>query len=453
MHFGLATPNSCLLDSNLSKISKKCSEATSFASFVSTQSTKTEGYSCIELDDSSIVFQGRLYSPIPIETVQSQISEYPEKCETLLHTLMEQADGDYHFFWQKKNWIAAGRDPIGIQPLYYGENKEIVAFATTRKALLLLGVDKPASFPPGHIGFADETGFKFKQVKAISHSENKKNVSINEMSIELYELLKESIRRRIRDTKDVAIAFSGGLDSSIVAFIAKSFDVKVNLFHVSMENEEETEDAIVSADAINLPLQVDLFKDSDVEESLFKVVDLIEEPDSIKAAIGVPFFWTAKKVQEAGLRVLLAGQGADELFGGYQRYVIQYCKDGAENVQKTMFNDVKNIYETNLERDMKITSFFDVELRLPFAMFDLVNFAVNLPLECKIEPNQNTLRKLILRRLAMNLGMPAIITDKPKKAVQYSTGVNNALKRVAKKHKMSVNEYVSKLYQKSTGNI
>src|SRR5208337_5195573 len=105
----------------------------------------------------------------------------------------------------------------------------------------------------------------------------------------------------------------------------------------------------------------------DVEKTLPKVVELIEEPDPIKASVGLPFYWAAEKAAEAGFQVMLAGQGADELFGGYQRYVNEYCKEGREKVRKTMFNDVVNICLSNLERDLKITSYHDVELRMPFA--------------------------------------------------------------------------------------
>ena len=140
---------------------------------------------------------------------------------------------------------------------------------------------------------------------------------------------------------------------------------------------------------------------------------------------------------------------ADELFGGYQRYVNEYCKDGGEEVRKTMFNDVVKIHESNLERDLKITGFHDVELRLPFASFELAEFALSLPLEYKIEPKPGTLRKLVLRKVALNVGMPSSIVDKPKKAVQYSTGINNAIKRVAKKQDKTVNEYLTELLQES----
>ena len=82
---------------------------------------------------------------------------------------------------------------------------------------------------------------------------------------------------------------------------------------------------------------------------------------------------------------MLAGQGADELFGGYQRYVNEYCLDGGEKVRKTMFNDVVRIHESNLERDEKICIHYDVELRLPFAAFDLAEYALGLPVDLKIE--------------------------------------------------------------------
>ena len=216
-----------------------------------------------------------------------------------------------------------------------------------------------------------------------------------------------------------------------------------------MENQAETEEAIDASDRLNLPIQVDLFKDSDVEEMLPKVVALIEEADPIKAAVGLPFYWAAQKAAEEGFHVVLAGQGADELFGGYQRYVNEYCKDGAEAVRKTMFGDVVRIHESNLERDLKITGYFDVELRLPFAWVDLAAFALSLPIEFKIEQKPDTLRKLVLRKVALNIGMPISVVDKPKKAVQYSTGINEAIKRIAKKQGKTVNEYVTELYNKS----
>ena len=60
----------------------------------------------------------------------------------------------------------------------------------------------------------------------------------------------------------------------------------------------------------------------------------MRKPDPVKASIGVPFYWVAEKAAEAGFKVMLAGQGADELFGGYQRYVTECCKDGGEAATK-----------------------------------------------------------------------------------------------------------------------
>lgn len=346
----------------------------------------------------------------------------------------------------------AGRDPIGVQPFYYGENEEIVAFSTRRKALWELGIEKPLSFPPGNFGVAQKEGVKFKSVRTLTYTDSQ-CLSIDEAAIKLQALLEESIKRRVRELKKVAVAFSGGLDSGVVSFLANKLGVKVNLIHVSMENQPETEEAIAAADALNLPLQIDLFKESDVEKTLPKVVELIEEPDPIKASIGVPFYWTAEKASEAGFNVVLAGQGADELFAGYQRYVSEYCLEGNFSVQKTMFNDVVNIYESNLERDLKIMAAFDVELRLPFAMYTLAEFAMSLPLMCKMEQKSNTLRKLVLRKVALNIGLPKSIAYKPKKAVQYSTGINDAVKRIAKKNQKTVKDFISELFQQSRNNL
>ena len=447
-HFGLVSQKKSLFEKNVEIIRKQGLKSSTVAGYVTSKPKSASDYEYLQLDDTAILFEGRIYSSVSKTAVTEQVAKNPLHCEAALQTLMEQADGDYCFLMLKDGWVAAGRDPIGVQPLYFGENRDIAAFASNRKALWILGIENPISFPPGNLGFVNKEGFKFKPIKTLVYKEPQ-SITMDDAAEKLQILLEASIQRRVHGLKEVAVAFSGGLDSSLIAFLASKWGVKVNLLHVSLENQAETEDAIKAADQLNLPMQVNLFKDSDVEKALPKVVELIEESDPIKASIGVPFFWAAEKAAEEGFGVMLAGQGADELFGGYQRYVNECCKEGSEKVRQTMFNDVVRIHESNLERDLKITGFHDVELRLPFGSFDLAEFALNLPVELKIENKTDTLRKLVLRKVALNAGVPEAIAEKPKKAVQYSTGINDAVKRIAKNHQKTVNEYINEIFQQT----
>ncbi len=448
--FGLVSPKKSFFEKNVTIIKKQGLKSSSASGYLTSKSKSASDYEHLQLDDATLLFEGRVYSSVPKTALLEQVTKLPLQCEAALQTLIEQADGDYSFLMLKNGWIASGRDPVGVQPLYFGENKDIAAFATNRRALWRLGIENPLSFPPGNLGFVNKEGFKFKPIKNLSFSKSI-TIKLEDAAKTLQTLLERSIQRRVKGLKEVAVAFSGGLDSSLVAFLANKCNVKVSLLHVSLENQAETEEAIKSADKLNLPLQVHLFKDSDVEETLPKVVELVEASDPVKASIGVPFYWVAKKAAEEGFKVMLAGQGADELFGGYQRYVKEYCRDGS-TVSKTMFSDVVNLYESNLERDLKITGFFDVELRLPFGDFELAEFALSLPLECKMEQKPETLRKLVLRKLSLDASLPPEIANKPKKAVQYSTGINDAVKRIAKKHQKNVNEYINELFLKTKNN-
>jgi asparagine synthase (glutamine-hydrolysing) len=450
--FGLIIPKKSLFEKNVEIIRKQGLKSSTVLGYVTSKPKSNSDYEHLQLDDAALLLEGRVYSSIPKTVFMEQVAKTPLYCEATLQTLIEQADGDYAILVLKDGWIAAGRDPIGVQPLYFGENRDIAAFATNRKALWKLGIETPLSFPPGNLMFVNKEGFKFKPVKTLTYTEPQP-LKMDEAAKTLQALLEQSIQRRVNGLKEVAVAFSGGLDSSLVAFLINKCGVTVNLLHVSLENQEETEVAIKAAEELNLPLQVDLFKDSDVEKTLPKVVELIEEANPVKASIGVPFYWVAEKAAESGFKVMLAGQGADELFGGYQRYVNEYFKDGTEKVRKTMFNDVIRIHESNLERDMKITNFHDVELRVPFGSFDLAEFALGLPVELKIENKTNTLRKLVLRKVAFNVGLPNLMIEKPKKAVQYSTGINNAIQRIAKNHKKTVNQYTIELFQKTKNNF
>jgi len=401
------------------------------------------------LGDATVFFDGRIYSPPSDTSGTEKVAKQFQQADPLKasEAFLKAVEGDFAFIITEPERIIAGRDPVGVQPLYYGENQRVAAFASNRKALWKLGVDEVRSFPPGHVGFVSRGGFKFKPVKTLAYSEPKQ-ITMQEAAETLQKMLEQAVRRRVSGVEKVAVAFSGGLDSSVVAFLAKKCQVNVHLVHVSLVNQPETEEARKAAEALCLPLQVHLFTEEDVENVVSAVVGIIEEADPVKASIGVPFYWAAEKTASSGLKVMLAGQGADELFGGYQRYVNEYLLRGEEAVRKAMFDDVVGIHESNLERDVKICSFHDVELRVPFGSYQIAEFAMALPVELKIEKRGDSLRKLVLRKAAENMGLPASVTAKPKKAVQYSTGINNALKKIAKKQKATVAEYVSKLFSK-----
>jgi asparagine synthase (glutamine-hydrolysing) len=401
----------------------------------------------VRLGDTTVLFDGRIYSPTLGASGTEIIAKKLQHVDHLKasETFLKEVEGDFSFMIVEPQRIIAGRDSMGVQPLYYGENRTVAALASNRKALWKLGIEKTQSFPPGHLAFVSREGFKFKPIKTLVYSEPKP-VTMQKAAEMLQKLLERSVRRRVSGTKEIAVAFSGGLDSSVVAFLASKCRANVHLIHVSLENRPETEEAKKAAEELSLPVQVYLFREADVEKVVSRVVELIEEADPVKASIGVPFYWTAEKASEAGFRVLLAGQGADELFGGYQRYVNDYLLYGKEKVRKTMFDDVVKLHESNIERDVKICGFHDVELRLPFASYQIAKFALNLPIELKIERSADSLRKLVLRKVAADMGLPSSIVEKPKKAVQYATGINVALKKLAKKQKITVAEYVNKLF-------
>ncbi len=106
----------------------------------------SSGYEFLQLEDAALLFEGRIYSPIPKNAVMEEVAKKPLHCEALLQTLMANADGDYSFLIAKEGWIGAGRDPVGVQPLYYGENQSHRRSCHKPKSPMAAGHRKPAIF-------------------------------------------------------------------------------------------------------------------------------------------------------------------------------------------------------------------------------------------------------------------------------------------------------------------
>ena len=444
--YGIATPSTARIEITIDALQRAHIEKTHVAiGHVFSKILPSDKPQPTKLKEATLVFEGRIYPPTTsmpdVEVVASKLHSHSEKT---VEAFIRNIVGDFAFAIAEPKRIIIGRDPMGVQPLYYGENANFAALASARKALWKIGIKTVRSFPPGHIALVDRKGFKLKPVKVLSHS---KPVQITMASAvkELEDLLECSVKEKVSGLKEVAVAFSGGIDSSLIAFLAKKSGVDVQLIHVSLKNQPETEHAQMVAEKLKLPLHVYLFNEDDVETTLPKVVWLVEEADAAKLSIGIPLYWVAEK---AGLKVLLAGQGADELFGGYKRYVNYYLRQDGEWVRRKMFTDILRLHENNIERDVKICKFHGVELRLPFATYEMAKFATRLPTELKIEPRQDALRKIILRHAARNLGFPNSIVEYPKRAIQYATGVDKAIKKLSRKKGMLIKEYLDDVFQK-----
>jgi asparagine synthase (glutamine-hydrolysing) len=404
----------------------------------------------VQGDGFTVVFEGRTF-PSPNLPDLPEVNEIVEMLGSNpmrnAGRIIEVVEGSYVFALADSNKVIVGRDLFGVTPLYYGENDAVCAVASERKALWTIGLEDVRSFPPGQIAIMDNHGFSFHPVKVL-RMPPKETVDMETAARALQLLLLESTRKRVSDLEAVAVAFSGGVDSSIVAVLAENVGLDVQLVSVGLEGQREVLFAEKAAEALGLPLHLQTYTVGELEQTLAEVLWLTEEPHAINACIAVPFYWLAETASKLDYPILLAGQGADELFGGYQRYLTEYSRSGAEAVEQKMFSDIENAYRANFQRDNQVCSYHGVELRLPFIDRDVVDFALRLPLRLKIDSVEDKLRKRVLRRVAHNLEIPSFMADKRKKAVQYTTGVTKALQRLAKAKNLTLREYVKKVFRK-----
>jgi asparagine synthase (glutamine-hydrolysing) len=269
-------------------------------------------------DKYTLIFEGHQY-PAPNLPGASDTGEMLKKLGSSptknAYNIVEKTAGSYVFAVAQPDRLTVGRDVFGTISLYYAENGSICAVASERKALWKLGLTSVESFPPGHIATVTPRGFTFTAVKTL-YTPPKSVVDMQTASEALELLLLDATRRQVSDLDHIAVAFSGGVDSSIVAVLAKNVGVNVQLVAVGLENQHDVELAEQAAEALALPLHTQTYTVDDLKQTLPKALWLTEENHAVNACISVPFYWLAQTTQKLGHNVLLAGQGADELFGG-----------------------------------------------------------------------------------------------------------------------------------------
>jgi len=331
-----------------------------------------------------------------------------------------------------KSKILVYRDFLGLRPLFYGIGDNIILFASERKALRKF-VHEMHRLPPGYRLVIEEDGFSVEKVFDMNDwlGDVKKERSLDNLVKELEKALTDSIISRAYDP--IGILFSGGIDSSIIAKISKDQGLDITLFSTGFEDSHDLLWAMKVANILRLPHKVRVLREEELEELMIKTIKAIDEADPLKVLIGMPLYATAEKVREEGFRVAFSGQGADELFGGYAKYL------RSPNPEEDMINDFKNLYLNNLERDDHCLMANSVEARYPYLDISVIRVAFKTPMEYKIRDSQ---RKYVLRVLGKKIGLPREVCEKPKKAVQYGSGVTRVMKRIARKMGYSLKDFI-----------
>ncbi|MCK4400459.1 asparagine synthetase B, partial [Candidatus Bathyarchaeota archaeon] len=323
--------------------------------------------------------------------------------------------------------IFLARDVAGTVPLYHGGNDEVMAAASNMKTLMAIGIE-PAPVIPGTLMEISKEGHKTTEVNRIKQPQKSgqhENLCIENLHILLTEVSEDIVRK----TRGGAVAFSGGIDSTLTAHYLKEAGGDIDLICVGVGDQREYRHARRAAEALSLDVNIHPFTKDELENNLDEIILSVEDPNPMKIGVAAPLYFAAQQAVEDEHTTIFSGNGSDELFGGYYKYMKQWLTEG-ENVRDTMYRDVIESWRYNYDRDAKICKDLGARLVLPFADARIIMFGLGVPTKYKLPPDIEEPRKTILRRLAKNLGFPAEVSDRPKKAAQYSTGVHKALSKM-----------------------
>jgi asparagine synthase (glutamine-hydrolysing) len=240
---------------------------------------------------------------------------------------------------------------------------------------------------------------------------------------QLSELLRDSIAQTLEDR--VAISFSGGVDSTLIAAIAKK-EAKPELFSCGTEESDDLEYAERAAKKMKLLLRKTILTKNCILETYKKCYQIVPN-DLLKVELLVPVYKTAQAAKEAGHEVLLFGAGAEELFVGYERYYT-YLSEG-KNLEEILKKEFFNLKDREVCWIKKICRHFGLEARFPYYNKKLERAVRNISLDVLMEDREK--KKIVLREVAKMLGVPEFIVKRKKRAMQYGSGIHKVIMKNA----------------------
>ncbi|NLT46906.1 MAG: asparagine synthetase B [Clostridiales bacterium] len=342
---------------------------------------------------------------------------YPTKHEI---NVVEDAGKDVN---GEANRIFIARDPLGVKPLYISEDDEKVCVASEFKALSEIAPDFQ-EFPIGsYYQAGDQAQVEDRFVRFHSFSAQEPITTFNDAKSGIQKLLTNAVRKRIDRSRPFGVYLSGGLDSSIIAALTAREWEGVDSFAVGVEGSEDLLHARMCAKHLGTKHHEYIYTLEEMLEVLPTVIYHLESYDAALVRSSVPNYFLARMAAEPD-KVVLSGEGADELFCGYP-----YMKSLSEEERESeAFHLLETLHSTGLQRGDRMAAAFGMEARVPFLDLDLIQFALRIPDSMMYGPAGE--EKWVLRKAFSHM-LPREITGRKKKKFSIGAGSSDLMRRAA----------------------
>ena len=343
---------------------------------------------------------------------------------------LEELNGIFAFalYDEERDEFLIARDAIGVIPLYIGKDRDGLLYVASELKALEGFCDEYEPFLPGHYYWSREGEMRRWYNRDWMKYEAVKN---NESSMtRLHDALEAAVRRQLMSDVPYGVLLSGGLDSSVISAIAK----KHAELRVETDNQSEAWWPQLHSFAVGLKGSPDLVKAREVAEhigtvhheihytiqegldAIRDVIYYIETYDVTTVRASTPMYLLARVIKSMGIKMVLSGEGADEVFGGYLYF---HKAPNAEAFHEETIRKLDKLYLYDCLRANKSLSAWGVEGRVPFLDTEFLDVAMRLNPIDKMCPG-TTIEKRIVREAFGEL-LPESVAWRQKE--QFSDGV------------------------------
>ncbi len=360
-------------------------------------------------------------------------------------SLLNRLNGIFAFaLWDRANGRALiARDPIGVCPLYWGHDRNgLLWVASEMKALVDVCPDV-AQFPPGHY-FSSDTG-ELVQYYRKPWREYAATRGVTVSAQELRQAFERAVHRQLMSDVPYGVLLSGGLDSSLVAACAARFArrrieegdrveawwPRLHSFAIGLEGSPDLAAAEVAARAVGTVHHGFRFRFEEGLDALPEVIRHIETYDVTTIRASTPMYLLARRIKAMGVKMVLSGEGADEVFGGYLYF---HNAPSAEEFHGETIRKLDALHLYDCLRANKSMMAWGVEPRVPFLDLEFLDVAMSMDASAKMTTG-GRMEKAVLRE-AFEGYLPDSILWRQKE--QFSDGVGyswiDGLKAYAQAH-------------------